>query len=168
MSDNTKTLDANRDPITGAPGAHPLGVGAGASVGGAAGAAVGAAVGGPVGAVVGGTIGAIAGGLGGKGAAEAVNPTVEDAYWRATYTSSQPSGRGEPYETYQPAYRYGWEAQRRHEGQSFDAVEPELRHEWEMTPHAEGLSWDRAKHAMRDAWQRVERGVTGHSGSKKM
>src|SRR2546426_3175125 len=68
----------HRDPITHAPGAHPVGVGAGAASAGAAGAALGAAVGGPIGAVVGAAVGAVAGGLGGKAAAEAVNPTIED------------------------------------------------------------------------------------------
>src|SRR5688572_9669341 len=72
--------DANRDPITGTPGAHPLGVGAGAATGGMAGAAVGA-IGGPIGAGIGAAVGAVAGGLIGKGAAQAVNPTVEDEYW---------------------------------------------------------------------------------------
>ena len=33
--------DLNRDPITGTPGAHPLGTGAGAASGGVAGAAAG-------------------------------------------------------------------------------------------------------------------------------
>ena len=168
MSDNKKIPDANRDPISGAPGAHPVGVGAGAAGGAATGAAIGAVVGGPVGAMVGGTVGAVAGGLGGKGAAEKVNPTVEDAYWRKTYTARHPVGAGEPYEMYQPAYRYGWESQGRHSGKSFDAAEPELRRGWETTSHAKGLSWDRAKHSMRDAWQRVEHGVTGHSSHAKL
>ena len=60
--------DANRDPITGEPGAHPIGTGAGAAAGGATGATVGA-IGGPVGAVIGGAVGAVVGGLAGKGAA---------------------------------------------------------------------------------------------------
>ena len=33
------TNDANRDPLTGAPGAHPVGTGVGAAAGGATGAA---------------------------------------------------------------------------------------------------------------------------------
>jgi outer membrane lipoprotein SlyB len=68
----------HRDPVTHVPGAHPVGVGAGAASAGAAGAALGAAVAGPLGAVVGAAVGAVAGGLGGKAAAEAVNPTIED------------------------------------------------------------------------------------------
>src|SRR5436190_24133165 len=82
-----KKADANRDPLTGTPGAHPVGTGAGAAGGGAAGAAIGMAVGGPVGAAVGLAAGAIAGGFAGKEAAEAVNPTVEDAYWRENYSN---------------------------------------------------------------------------------
>src|SRR3954454_5907703 len=98
MADNVDKHDANRDPITGAPGAHPIGTGAGAAAAGATGAAIGAAVGGPVGAVVGGAIGAVAGGLGGKGVAEKINPTVEDAYWRDTYTSRPYAKADLPYE----------------------------------------------------------------------
>src|SRR5450830_618103 len=49
--------DLNRDPITGTPGAHPLGTAAGAASGAVAGAAVGTAVGGPVGAVIGAAVG---------------------------------------------------------------------------------------------------------------
>jgi phage tail tape-measure protein len=64
----------NPDPLTGAPGAHPVGTGLGAVGGAAAGASIGAAVG-PVGAAVGTVVGAVAGALAGRGAAEAVNPT---------------------------------------------------------------------------------------------
>src|SRR4051794_39369259 len=87
---NKSDPDRNPDAITRAPRPHPIGTGVGAAGGGAAGAAIGAAVTGPaapVGAVVGAVIGAVAGGLAGKGAAEAVNPTVEDEYWRANYSS---------------------------------------------------------------------------------
>ena len=65
----------NPDPLTGAPGAHPVGTGLGAVSGAAAGASIGAAAG-PVGAAVGTVVGALAGALAGKGAAEAVHPTV--------------------------------------------------------------------------------------------
>src|ERR1044071_4578019 len=105
----TPARDANRDPITGAPGAHPVGTGVGATGGGAAGAAIGAAVGGPVGAAVGLAAGAIAGGLAGKGAAEAVNPTREDAYWRDNYSSQPWYDRNMNYDDYSPAFRTGYE-----------------------------------------------------------
>ena len=80
-----RTHDSNPDPITGEPGAHPVGVAGGGTGGAAAGAAIGGAVGGPIGALVGGAVGAVAGGLAGKAAGEAVNPTEEDTYWKYNY-----------------------------------------------------------------------------------
>ena len=153
--------DANRDPISGAPGAHPVGVGAGAAGAGAAGAAIGGAVGGPIGAAVGGAVGAVAGGLAGKGAAEAVNPTVEDEYWRTNYASRPYATSGGTYDEYRPAYQYGWESYSRYRGRKFDDVEPELRRNWEAGPNAGRLGWEKAKLATRDAWHRVERAIPG-------
>ena len=77
--------DLNLEPITGAPGAHPVGTGVGAAAGGATGAAVGS-VAGPIGTAVGAVIGAVVGGLAGNSVAETVDPTAEEAYWRASYT----------------------------------------------------------------------------------
>src|SRR5688572_24339341 len=102
--------DRNRDPISGASGAHPIGTGAGAASGAVTGAAIGTVVGGPVGFAVGGAAGAVVGGLAGKGVAEVVNPTAEDTYWRANYASRPYSTAGTKYDTLQPAYRYGWES----------------------------------------------------------
>jgi hypothetical protein len=160
MADPKKPADANRDPISGAPGAHPVGVGAGATGGGATGAAIGGAVGGPVGAVVGAAVGAVAGGLAGKGAAEAVNPTVEDAYWRDNY-KSRPYAAGATYDQYRPAYQHGWESYSRYRGRKFDEVEPDLRRDWETGRSNTGLGWDKARSAARDAWDRVERAMPG-------
>ena len=52
-----ETRDMNRDPITGAPGSHPLGTGVGATGGAVAGGLVGAPFG-PIGMLVGGARGA--------------------------------------------------------------------------------------------------------------
>jgi hypothetical protein len=143
--------DLNPDPITGAPGSHPVGTGAGAMGGAAAGAAIGTAVGGPVGFAVGGAVGAVAGGLAGKGVAEQVNPTVEDAYWRSNYSSRPYVQKNTAYEVYQPAYRYGWEARDRFDGRSWETVETDLRSDWERTRGNSKLSWDEARPAARDA-----------------
>src|SRR5215213_10205152 len=105
-----RTPDVNPDPITGEPGAHPVGVAGGGAGGAVAGAAIGTAVGGPVGTVVGGAIGAVAGGLAGKGAAESVNPTVEEGYWRENYKKRPYYQSDRDYDHYAPAYRYGWES----------------------------------------------------------
>jgi len=161
--------DANRDPITKAPGSHPIGVGVGAAGGGAAGAAAGAAIGAvttgpaaPMGAVVGAVVGAVAGGLAGKGVAEAVNPTAEDAFCRENY-KTRPYAQGDyTYdEDYRPAYQYGWESRRRYEGRKFDEVEPDLSRDWDRAKGRSRLGWERAKEATRDAWHRVERTVPG-------
>src|SRR5476649_2821586 len=110
MNDSKTVLEkdktCNRDPITGAPGSHPIGTGIGAAAGGAAaGAAVGT-VAGPVGTIAGAAVGAIVGGLAGKGVAESVNPTAEDAYWRKNH-SGQPYANGRSYDEYGLAYRNG-------------------------------------------------------------
>jgi hypothetical protein len=155
---DTPARDANRDPITGAPGAHPVGTGLGATGGAAAGAAIGAAAGGPVGAAIGLAAGAVAGGLAGKGAAEAVNPTIEDAYWRENYVSQPWVERNYNYDDYQPAFRSGYDAYSRYGrgGKRYDDVEPELRRDWERTKGQSRLEWERARMASRAAWDRVD------------
>jgi phage tail tape-measure protein len=152
--------NANLDPVTGAPGAHPVGTGLGAVGGGATGAVVGAAVGGPVGAVVGAAIGGAAGGLAGKGAAELVNPTVEDAYWRENYPN-RPYATGTAYDQYAPAYRYGWESRAKYAGKRFEDVENDLERGWEKAKANSSLAWQDAKSATRDAWHRVEHALPG-------
>lgn len=159
VAEREKALDANRDPITGTPGAHPVGTGVGATGGGAAGAAIGGAVGGPVGAAIGLAAGAIAGGLAGKGAAEAVNPSVEDAYWRENYTSQPWYERGYTYEDYQPAFRTGYEGYTRYRtsGRSYDDLEPSMRDDFARFKGKSRLEWEKAKLASRAAWDRVSR-----------
>jgi len=156
--DSRRGKDSNPDPITGAPGSHPVGTGIGAAGAGAAGAAIGTAVAGPIGTAVGAVVGAVAGGLAGKGAAEAIDPTVEDAYWRENY-KNRPYAKNNPdYKTLAPAYRFGWESRQKHQGKKFEEVEPNLRQDWETTARTTGtsLDWNTAGAAARDAWNRVE------------
>ena len=170
MNNRTEDVDgdaSNRDPITGAPGAHPVGTGVGALLGGAAAGAAAGTVVGPVGTVIGAAVGAIVGGLAGKGVAESIDPTLEDAYWRDNYATRPYVEDGVGYDEYQPAYGYGVSARDRFPGRDFDAVEPELGRDWGSTRGASNLDWERAKPAARDAWQRVsdtlERAVPGDS-----
>jgi hypothetical protein len=158
--------DANRDPITGAPGSHPVGTGLGAVAGGmAAGAATGT-VAGPIGTLAGAALGAVVGGLAGKGIAEMIDPTAEDAYWRENY-ANRPYVSGDTYAEFGPAYRYGVSSYAAYPGQTFEDVEPHLRRNWEDARGTSSLEWERAKHAARDSWQRVsdavERAVPGDS-----
>jgi hypothetical protein len=147
--------DENRDPITGTPGAHPVGTGVGAAGGAAAGAAIGTVVGGPIGAGVGIVAGAVIGGLAGKGAAEAIDPTAEDAYWRENYRTRSYVSRDASYETYRPAYRVGYEGYGRLRGRRYEDVEPELQRDYEQNVGQNGLAWDKARHATRDAWHKL-------------
>ncbi|RZL65427.1 MAG: PA2169 family four-helix-bundle protein [Variovorax sp.] len=146
--------EPNRDPITGAPGAHPVGTGLGATGGALAGAAAGS-LGGPVGTVIGLVAGAVAGGLGGKAVAEGVNPTMEDAYWRENYAKERYVEAGRPYDDYGPAYEFGWTG-RAQRGEDFDAVEPALADEWQTRRGTSTLDWADARPATRAAWERAD------------
>jgi uncharacterized protein YcfJ len=153
--DRDRTAE-NRDPITGAPGSHPVGVGVGAAGGASAGAAIGAVVG-PVGAAVGAAIGGVAGGLLGKGVAEGVNPTDEHAYWEQNYRHRPYYQEGRDYTVYGPAYQYGWESRSRHTDRAFEEVEAELQRDWEAHRGERDLEWEHARNAARDAWERTGR-----------
>ena len=153
----------NRDPITGAPGAHPLGTGLGAAAGGAvAGAAiVGAAVAGPVGAAAGAAVGAVVGGLGGKAIAEYYDPTLVDDHWRENYKAEPYNQAGLQYEDYSPAYRLGAAARAKDTGDSYDDIEDDLQSEYDRVKGASRLSWEHAKHAVRAAWNRADEVLSG-------
>jgi uncharacterized protein YjbJ (UPF0337 family) len=153
---NDKKRDANRDPITGEPGAHPLGVAGGAAAGAVTGAAVGA-IGGPVGAAVGGAIGGVAGGLAGKGVAESVNPTEEEGYWRENFRTRPYYQGGREFDYYSPVYRYGWESAARPEysGRRFEDIENDLGSNWTRARGASRAEWNDVRHATRDAFERV-------------
>lgn len=146
--------DENRDPVTGEPGAHPVGTGIGAASGGTVGAVIGGAVGGPLGAMVGAAVGGIAGGLAGKGISESVNPTEEDAFWRDHY-STRPYASGRSYDQLQPAYRHGWEARTRFEDRNWNDVEGDLERDWTQRHGSSGMAWNDARPASRDAWDRI-------------
>lgn len=148
-------LDANRDPLTGAPGAHPLGTGLGAIAGGAVAGAATGTVAGPIGTVVGAAIGAVVGGLAGKGVAEEVNPTRESAYWSENFSGRDYVKEGSSFDDYGPAYGFGVNARGRYPGRDFDDVESEMSRDWSTSRGASSLSWERAKHAARDAWNRI-------------
>lgn len=156
MTKRRRKSPDNRDPLTGAPGAHPLGTGAGAAAGGIAGAAMGTAVGGPIGTLLGGTVGAVAGGLAGKGAAELVNPTAEEQFWRLNYVHEPYYSEGEAFEYYAPAYRTGWEGHARHSGKRFEDVEHDLRNAYEGYRTGRSPEWNEARQATRSAWNRIE------------
>ena len=156
-----KTLveaDHNPDPITGEHGSHPVGAGLGAAAGATAGLAAGSIVG-PVGAAIGAVVGGVAGGLGGKAFAEEIDPTVEAAYWQENYRSRDYINSDLGYETYEPAYRYGYESRSRSPIDDFTSAEPELQRDWEKHRGESKLDWQKARPATEDAWNRANEQV---------
>ena len=150
-------IDLNRDPISGTPGAHPLGTGAGAASGAVAGGVAGLAVGGPVGGIVGIAVGAVAGGLAGKGAAELVNPTAEELFWKETYVREPFYVAGRSFEYYAPGFRAGWEGRVRHDGRSFDEAEPALKANYNLSKSELDPLWQEVRPAAHAAWNRASR-----------
>lgn len=157
---------ANRDPITKAPGSHPVGTGIGAAAGGAAGIAgtVAGAVaagattglaGGPVGAVAGAAVGAAIGAAAGHKIAEKIDPTVEDSYWRQAYADEPYYIAGYDYAEYEPAYRLGYETYGAYRGKSFEQSERDLQAAYEQRRGNSRLDWPKAKGAVRSAWDRL-------------
>jgi hypothetical protein len=152
-SDDVRKELQNEDPITGQAGSHPVGTGVGAALGGAVAGAAAGAVGGPVGAVVGAAAGAVAGGYGGKAVAEAIDPTIELDYWQKNYTTRNYYDPNLPFETYEPAYRTGWESY--DPNASFAEREAEIRRRWEAENRNSKLTWNQAREAIHDSWQRA-------------
>lgn len=156
----------NPDPLTGEPGSHPIGTGVGATGGGLTGAAIGGAVGGPVGAAIGAVVGGVAGAYSGKGVAEAVNPTVEEQYWRDNHSSQEWAGADSSYEHYAPAYRTGYEGVTKYVGKPYEQIEADLARDYEKNDANPAIPWDRAGPAVKAAWSRVS-GVHGPRDSDR-
>lgn len=78
----------------------------------------------------------------------------EDEYWRTHY-SSRPYVEGQPYDTFEPGYRYGFDAATRYSGRDWDDVERELESEWDRYEYKGTSTWQQVKDAVRDAWARV-------------
>jgi len=162
--DKREVADANRDPITGAPGSHPVGTGIGAALGGAGagiatavagGAIIGSAIG-PVGTAIGAAVGAVIGGLAGKAVAESIDPTAEEAYWRDNFGTRDYASAGS-YESFRPAYGLAVERFELHPNKTFDDVESALARDWPDRRSDSTLDWNVARPAARDAWDRLRR-----------
>ena len=151
MSNQT---NPNRDLLTDEPGSHPVGTGLGAVAGGAAGGVAAGILGGPVGMAVGGVAGAIAGGLAGSTAAEMINPTAEDAYWRENHRNEPYYEGSRRYEEYRPAYALGWSSAASYPGE-FDAYDAEMQTRWPNERGSSTLDWETARGPARAAWDRV-------------
>jgi hypothetical protein len=156
LGEKAEAKAKNRDPITDAPGSHPVGTGVGTLGGAAAGAAAGALAG-PVGMAVGGLVGAIVGAAAGHSAGEAISPTVEEAFWRSAYGKEPYFNNKYTFDDYAPAYRAGFMGRDEYRDLSWEKAEPRLASDWEKNRGSSRLQWDQARDASRAAWQRVDR-----------
>lgn len=147
-----------------ASASHPVGTGAGALAGGFAGAAAGTAVAGPVGTLIGAAAGAVAGGAMGRSAAELIDPSAEDDYWREAYLREPYYAEGRSYDYYGPAYRAGYEGRARYHDQHFDDVEHDLAGAYARYRAEHGAEWPEVRDAARSAWDRADRNVRSRSG----
>ena len=158
MTRDTSQRDANRDPISGAPGSHPVGVGVGGAAGGLAAGAVAGTVFGPIGTLIGAAAGTLLGAAAGKGVAERIDPTGEVDYWRETH-------RSRPYYSdeydfqrdYAGVYHAGAVARGEYPEQSWEDTERRLQAGWEERRGESRLEWERARPALQDAWERADR-----------
>ncbi|MDN6276762.1 hypothetical protein [Psychrobacter sp.] len=155
MSDETKK-ELNADIITGEPGSHPVGTGVGSVGGAATGAAIGTVIG-PLGSLVGGAVGAIIGGGAGRAAAEAIDPTREEAYWRAEYLNAEYYKEGYSFERdFHPAYAVGYASRVQYPiNAQFKNHEDDLERLWHKVKGDSRLDWSEARKAARDAWHRA-------------
>lgn len=157
MSKETKE-DLNADIITGEPGSHPVGTGIGGIGGAAAGAAIGTMAG-SLGTLIGGAIGAIVGGGAGHAAAEAIDPTREEAYWRAEHANADYYREGHNFEQdLHPAYAVGYANRARYPADArFEDHEADLERSWHEVKGESRMEWNDARRASRDAWNRVSK-----------
>ena len=84
-----------------------------------------------------------------------------DADFRKNFTSTYGSrGTKDTYETYTPAYRYGYDlvSDKRYSGKEWNAFESAVKHEWE-TRNPGQSAWEDVKEAVYHAWDTV-RGQT--------
>jgi hypothetical protein len=174
-----ESFDRNLDPLTGAPGSHPVGTSLGAVGGMTAGILVGS-VAGPIGTAVGGVVGTVVGGLAGKGIGEAVNPTAEEVlfgeliaqqatspddpntyelYWQRAFITEPYYDSDLCYDDYAPAYRAGT-VDRLNHNRSWDDAESILETLWNRHKGTSRLSWSEARQAMQAAWLHTDNALT--------
>ncbi len=79
---------------------------------------------------------------------------IYDDDFRADFRKRFGAGESASYETYAPAYQYGYRSasDERYRGSSWDEVEPALRSDYERS--YPGSKWDQMKDAVRYGWQK--------------
>jgi hypothetical protein len=91
------------------------------------------------------------------GAATDTSWDQEDTYWRGNYQDRPYVGTNRNYDSWRPAYRYGWESANRYRGKNWSDVETDLRSGWDRYEHRGDArtTWEQGKAAVRDGWDRM-------------
>ena len=144
----------NADPITHAPGSHPIETGIGAAAAGIATGMAAGAVAGPMAAAIGVAVGAVAGGYAGKGVGELIDPTTDDHWLRDNFKSRPYVDEGDSFEDFNPAFRYGALAEAKYGDAGIDLMDQQLQSDWEESKDNK-MPWTKAKGAVRDAYDRT-------------
>jgi hypothetical protein len=147
----------HRDPLSGEPGAHPLGVGIGAAAAGLAAGVAAGAIAGPAGAAIGAAIGAFAGGLVGKDVAELADPTTGDPWWREHHAKRVDVKPDTRFEDYEPAYYYGVALYLDAPELMFDPRRIDLAEGWDRVRGQSRLVWEDALPTTQEAWSEARR-----------
>ena len=107
--------------------------------------------------MIGGAIGAIVGGGAGHAAAEAIDPTREEAYWRAEYANTDYYQEGHDFDRdLHPAYAVGYANRARYPADArFEDHENDLERSWNEVKGDSRMAWEDARRASRDAWNRL-------------
>jgi len=158
MTDHKQGKDMNPDPITGAPGSHPVGVGVGGIAGGAGAGALAGTMFGPIGTLIGAAAGVVIGAAAGKGVAERIDPTGETEYWREEHKNRDYVADDRDFDRdYAAAYGFGLQGREKHAGRTWDESESELQRDWDSSRGTSTLEWNQARDAARDSWDRADR-----------
>lgn len=79
----------------------------------------------------------------------------EETFWRENYKNRPYAGQGQTYESFGPAYRFGYDASDRYRGKSWTDVEPDLGRDWDRYEQRGQSTWQQMKNAVKDAWDRM-------------
>ena len=89
--------------------------------------------------------------------------TDEETYWQENYKNRPYVGQGQDYDSFAPAYRFGYDARDRYQDRSWDDVESDLGRDWNQYENRGQSTWEQMKGAVRDAWDRM----TGNRNSMR-
>ncbi|MCI0446042.1 hypothetical protein L0152_22855 [bacterium] len=97
------------------------------------------------------------GGLAPKSATQAIDLSVEEAYWKEKYKTRPYYSESREYDDYAIAFHYGWESAAKPEnaGRKFEEIEPELERNWSSYTGSNKNTWQDFKDAIRDAYDRI-------------